>query len=156
MTTDIQAGRQSFRFLLATGLRLGQAYGGHGAGQYSIVPASRRRTVGSIGSRCQRSRWPNSIRHPGKPGGEQRRSGSPTARKVGRLTTCAAPSAPGTTDGHSAYIVEKMLNHMSDGVMAVYNHATYDAERPRRWRLRRRTSQAWRPRRRLSFLFARG
>jgi integrase len=27
------------------------------------------------------------------------------------------------------YIVEKMLNHTFGGVMAAYNHATYDAER---------------------------
>jgi hypothetical protein len=27
------------------------------------------------------------------------------------------------------YIVEKMLNHTFGGVMAAYNHATYEAER---------------------------
>ena len=27
------------------------------------------------------------------------------------------------------YVVEKMLNHTFDGMMSVYNHATYDAER---------------------------
>jgi integrase len=31
--------------------------------------------------------------------------------------------------GVPVYVVEKMLNHTFDGVMAVYNHATYDAER---------------------------
>jgi hypothetical protein len=31
--------------------------------------------------------------------------------------------------GIPPYIVERMLNHTFDGVMAVYNHATYDAER---------------------------
>jgi hypothetical protein len=31
--------------------------------------------------------------------------------------------------GVPPYVVEKMLNHTFDGVMAVYNHATYDAER---------------------------
>jgi hypothetical protein len=31
--------------------------------------------------------------------------------------------------GVAPYIVERMLNHIFDGVMAVYNHATYDAER---------------------------
>jgi hypothetical protein len=33
-------------------------------------------------------------------------------------------------NGRSALrVVEKMLNHTFDGVMAVYNHAAYDAER---------------------------
>ena len=31
--------------------------------------------------------------------------------------------------GVPPYVVEKMLNHTFDGVMAFYNHATYDAER---------------------------
>jgi integrase len=31
--------------------------------------------------------------------------------------------------GVPPYVVEKMLNHTFDGVMAVYNHAAYDAER---------------------------
>ena len=34
------------------------------------------------------------------------------------------------------YVVEKMLNHVFDGVMAVYNHADYDAER-------RQALEAW-------------
>ena len=31
--------------------------------------------------------------------------------------------------GVAPYVVEKMLNHTFDGMMSVYNHATYDAER---------------------------
>jgi hypothetical protein len=38
--------------------------------------------------------------------------------------------------GVPPYVVEKMLNHTFDGVMAVYNHATYDAER-------RQALEAW-------------
>jgi hypothetical protein len=38
--------------------------------------------------------------------------------------------------GVPPYVVEKMLNHVFDGVMAVYNHATYDAER-------RQALEAW-------------
>jgi integrase len=38
--------------------------------------------------------------------------------------------------GVPPYIVEKMLNHSFDGVMAVYNQATYDAER-------RQALEAW-------------
>ena len=38
--------------------------------------------------------------------------------------------------GVPVYIVEKCLNHSFDGVMAVYNHATYDAER-------RQALEAW-------------
>jgi hypothetical protein len=38
--------------------------------------------------------------------------------------------------GVPGYVVEKMLNRTFDGVMAVYNHATYDAER-------RQALEAW-------------
>ena len=38
--------------------------------------------------------------------------------------------------GIAPYVVEKMLNHTFDGVMAVYNHATYDVER-------RQALEAW-------------
>lgn len=31
--------------------------------------------------------------------------------------------------GVAPYVVEKMLNHTFDGMMSVYNHATYDIER---------------------------
>ena len=38
--------------------------------------------------------------------------------------------------GVPPYVVEKMLNHTFDGMMSVYNHATYDAER-------RKALEAW-------------
>jgi len=38
--------------------------------------------------------------------------------------------------GVPVYVVERMLNHTFDGVMAVYNHASYDAER-------RQALEAW-------------
>ena len=38
--------------------------------------------------------------------------------------------------GVPPYVVEKMLNHTFDGVMAVYNHADYAAER-------RQALEAW-------------
>ena len=38
--------------------------------------------------------------------------------------------------GVPPYVVEKMLNHVFDGVMAVYNHATYEFER-------RQALEAW-------------
>ena len=64
-------------------------------------------------------------------------TGLPTIPAAGRRTTCGGPSAPGTTAWASPpYIVEQMLNHILDGVMAVYNHATYDAER-------RQALEAW-------------
>ena len=38
--------------------------------------------------------------------------------------------------GVAPYVVEKMLNHTFDGMMSVYNHASYDFER-------RKALEAW-------------
>lgn len=46
--------------------------------------------------------------------------------------------------GVAPHVIEKMLNHQMEGVMAVYNHAEYLPERKAAWRLWGRLLSAWR------------
>jgi integrase len=154
MTTDIKPA-PVLRFLLATGLRLGEAYAGHRAGQYWIVPAKVAKNRRE--HRVWRSRWPSSIRIRGKPGGRRRRGGLPTVRMAGRLTTCAAPLAPGTT----AWVFRPTWWRRCSITRstASWPSTTMPPTSPsgaRRWKHGQLISWAWRHRQRLSFLFARG
>jgi integrase len=136
MTTDIRQG-PLLRFLLATGLRIGEAYKGHREGQYWVVPPEfsknkrEHRVWLSELALAQLDRHPweatrDDVQHwlPANSGGwcahDLRRTFSTRLNAMG-----VAP-----------HVVERMLNHMLGGVMAIYNHATYDAER-------RQALEAW-------------
>ena len=55
------------RFLLATGLRIGEAYGGHREGQYWVVPSARlEEQAASTASGCRRWPWRSSNSIPGR------------------------------------------------------------------------------------------
>jgi integrase len=124
------------RFLLATGLRLGEAYTGYREGQYWVVPPSasknkkEHRVWLSDVALAQLEQRPWVSRHI-----IQRwliGNGSGWSAHDLRRTF----STRNNDMGVPPYIVEKMLNHVFDGVMAVYNHATYVAER-------RQALEAW-------------
>jgi integrase len=129
MTTALPFG-PLLSFLLATGLRLGEAFNGHREGQYWIVPA-----IFSKNGREHRV-WLSEVAlaqldaHPWACTREATQkwlkinAGGWTAHDLRRTF-----STRNNDMGVAPYIVEKMLNHTFEGAMAAYNHATYDAER---------------------------
>jgi integrase len=129
MGTDIKAG-PVLRFLLLTGLRLGEAFNGHREGQYWVVPASASK------NRREHRVWLSTLAlaqleaHPWEARREavqlwlKNNAGGWTAHDLRRTF-----STRNNGLGVAPYVVEKMLNHTFDGTMAVYNHASYDAER---------------------------
>jgi integrase len=129
MTTHIKAGAL-LRFLLSTGLRLGEAYKGVREGQYWVVTADH-----SKNGREHRV-WLSGVAlaqleaHPWAAPREavqlwlKENAGGWTAHDLRRTF-----STRNNGMGVPPYIVEKMLNHTFDGAMAAYNHATYDADR---------------------------
>ena len=118
------------RFLLATGMRLGEAYNGARHGQYWVVPSSASK------NKREHRVWLSVLAlaqleaHPwGEPRHEVQRF--VTRAKAGwTVHDLRRTFATRNHDmGVPPHIVEKMLNHSFDGVMAVYNRATYDDER---------------------------
>lgn len=129
MTTGIMAG-PLLRFLLSTGLRLGEAYNGHREGQHWVVPSEFSK------NKREHRVWLSQVVlaqlevHPWASPKEtvqhwlKENAGGWTAHDLRRTF-----STRNNGMGVPPYIVEKMLNHTFDGAMAIYNHATYDAER---------------------------
>src|SRR5262249_5446898 len=129
MTSNFKTGAL-LRFLLSTGLRLGEAYKGAREGQYWLVTADHSK------NRRQHRVWLSCValaqldEHPCAAPREavqlwlKKNAGGWTAHDLRRTF-----STRNNDMGVPPYIVEKMLNHTFDGAMAAYNHATYDAER---------------------------
>ena len=129
MTTDVRQG-PVLRFLLLSGLRIGEAYNGHREGQYWVIPPEFSK------NRREHRVWLSDLvlaqldRHPWEATRDDvqhwlaANSGGWSAHDLRRTF-----ATRNNEHGVAPYIVERMLNHTFDGVMAVYNHATYDAER---------------------------
>jgi integrase len=129
MTTDIKAG-PLLRFLLSTGLRLGEAFNGVREGQYWLVTANHskngreHRVWLSDVALAQLEAHPWAVPREAVQLWLKNYAGGWTAHDLRRTF-----STRNNDMGVLPYIVEKMLNHTLDGAMAAYNHATYDAER---------------------------
>ena len=129
------------RFLLATGLRIGEAYNGHREGQYWVVPVSASKNkaahrvwlsdlaLAQIEQRPWTGRavvqaWVTA------------HAGGWTAHDLRRTFSTKMNEKPPQGIGVAPYVVEKMLNHTLGGVMGIYNRAEYLDER-------RQALEAW-------------
>ena len=124
-----------WRFLLATGLRVGEAYNGHRDGQHWVVGAD-----ASKNGREHRV-WLSPLAlaqleaHPWAAPRWQTQT-TVSLLRLGwschdlRRTLATRLNAHGV----APHVVERLLNHTLKGVAAAYNHATYDDERRRRSR----------------------
>lgn len=132
MTTDVAPG-PVLRFLLATGLRIGEAYTGHREGQYWTVPAaaSKNKAAHRVWlsdlalAQLEQQPWVGravvqawATAH-----------GGWTAHDLRRTFSTMMNEKPPKGIGAAPYIVEKMLNHTLGGVMGIYNRAEYLDER---------------------------
>jgi integrase len=123
-------GAPLLRFLLATGLRLGEAYGGHRDGQHWVVPASlskngkEHRVWLSRVALAQLDHFPWAARRERVQGWLTENAGGWTCHDL-RRTFSTRLNGMGTAPD----VVERLLNHSLPGLMAVYNRAEYDAER---------------------------
>jgi integrase len=118
------------RFLLLTGLRIGEAYSGHREGQYWVVPPGvsknlrEHRVWLSELALVQLEQHPWAMHRSAVQHWLSDNLHGWSAHDLRRTF-----STRNNAMGVPPYIVEKMLNHSFDGVMAVYNRADYDAER---------------------------
>jgi integrase len=132
MTTEAKQG-PVLRFLLATGIRISEAYDGHREGQYWIVPADM-----SKNGREHRV-WLAAVAL------AQLESHPWQASRAASVQYFLLDNAKGFTPhdlrrtfssrlngqplGVAPHIVEKLLNHSLGGIAGIYNQAPYDAER---------------------------
>jgi integrase len=129
MTTPLPPG-PLLRFLLATGLRLGEAFNGHREGQYWIVPARHskngreHRVWLSEAALAQLEAQPWAWARETVQKWLRLHASGWTAHDLRRTF-----STRNNDRGVAPYVVEKMLNHTFEGAMAAYNHATYEDER---------------------------
>jgi integrase len=136
MTTDALQG-PVLRFLLATGLRINEAYSGHREGQSWVVTATaakngrEHRVWLSELALAQLDSYPWAVQRRTAQNWLTENAGGWTAHDL-RRTFATRLNAMGV----APHVVERMLNHSLPGVMAVYNHATYDTER-------RQALEAW-------------
>lgn len=132
--TEDHANARLLRFLLLTSLRISEAQKGHQDGDRWIVPAAiskngRAHWVHLTDSALQQPPLPDCT-----PTGVQswvrrwctRNAISPAFTPHDCRRTAATRMADA---GVEPFIVERVLNHTMDGVMAVYNHAEYASER---------------------------
>ncbi len=129
MTTDIRQGHV-LRFLLLTGLRIGEAYNGHREGQCWVVPTEFSK------NRREHKVWLSDLalaqldRHPWEATRDDvqhwlaANSGGWSAHDL-RRTFATRLNGMGT----APHIVERCLNHQLGGMMQVYNRAEYLPER---------------------------
>ncbi len=129
LTTDVRQG-PVLRFLLLTGLRIGEAYNGHREGQYWVVP------IQFSKNRREHRVWLSDLalaqldRHPWEATRDDAQhwlaanSGGWSAHDLRRTFATRLNGM-----GVGPHVVERCLNHVLGGVMGVYNKATYDAER---------------------------
>jgi integrase len=119
-----------WRFLLATALRVAEAYHGHREGQYWIVPASRSK------NKVEHCVWLSGLAlaqleaHPWAAPQWQ----TQTTLSLLRLGwSCHDLRRTFSTRNHdrgvAPHVVERLLNHRPKGVGGIYNRADYDAER---------------------------
>jgi integrase len=129
MTTDIAAG-PVLRFLLATGLRLGEAYGGQRDGQHWIVPANlakngrEHRVWLSPVALAQLDHFPWVPRRAFVQASLRQIGAGWTAHDLRRTFATRLNGM-----GIALHVVEKLLNHSLPTLVGTYNRATYDAER---------------------------
>ena len=123
------------RFLLLTGLRIGEAFNGHREGQYWVVPPEfskngiEHRVWLSDLALAQLTRHPwEASRHAVQQWLADNTDGW-SAHDLRRTFSTRMNEKQPKGMGVAPYIVEKMLNHTLGGVKAIYNQATYDAER---------------------------
>jgi integrase len=130
MATDARPG-PILRFLLATGLRIGEAFNGHREGQHWVVPSAaskngqEHRVWLSPVALAQLEHYPwEPPRHWVQKWLNKAKTGGWTAHDLRRTF-----STRNNAMGVAPYVVEKMINHLLPGMMGIYNHATYDTER---------------------------
>ena len=130
MTTDIVHG-PVLRFLLATGLRINEAYRGHREGQYWVVPAASSKNgaahrvwLSDVAlAQLEHQPWalPNTVQSWLTHNAE-----GWTAHDLRRTFSTRMNGEPLSVP---PYVVEKMLNHTLPGVMGIYNRQEYLPER---------------------------
>jgi integrase len=128
LTTDVAPG-PVLRFLLATGLRIGEAYEGHRDGQYWTVPAaaSKNKVAHRVWlselALAQLEQYPWAGRAVVQ-AWVTSHSGDWSAHDLRRTFSTRINGM-----GVAPHVVEKMLNHTLPGVLGIYNKSEYLPER---------------------------